>query len=234
MARDPISAHRRAFSEVFLAACWALGTAALLFAGPAHAESYDGTVQSVIDGDTIEVLTDGSPKELIRVRLAGIDTPEHDQPWGDRARRALSERVQRQSVRINAVTIDRYGRVVGEVYANDVCVGCELVRGGHAWVYRRYTDDAALIRLERDAREHGRGLWSLPPADRVPPWEWRRGRRQAESSAPAADAPEGCGTKTYCKEMTSCEEARFYLLNCGSTRLDGDGDGTPCEKLCGG
>jgi len=34
--------------------------------------------------------------------------------------------------------------------------------------------------------------------------------------------------------MRSCAEARFHLQRCGLTRLDGDGDGTPCEVLCGG
>ena len=47
-------------------------------------------------------------------------------------------------------------------------------------------------------------------------------------------APEGfaCGTKRYCREMTSCAEARFHLVRCGLTRLDADGDGRPCEALC--
>jgi hypothetical protein len=34
------------------------------------------------------------------------------------------------------------------------------------------------------------------------------------------------------KEMFSCEEARYYLTQCNLTRLDGDGDGVPCEALC--
>jgi hypothetical protein len=33
-------------------------------------------------------------------------------------------------------------------------------------------------------------------------------------------------------EMVSCAEARFYLKECGLARLDGDGDGVPCESLC--
>lgn len=41
-----------------------------------------------------------------------------------------------------------------------------------------------------------------------------------------------CSGKRTCKEMSSCAEARFYLNQCGVSRLDGDGDGTPCEKIC--
>jgi cold shock CspA family protein len=43
-----------------------------------------------------------------------------------------------------------------------------------------------------------------------------------------------CAGKVYCSEMTSCEEAEFYLHNCPGTRMDGDGDGIPCEsQWCG-
>jgi endonuclease G, mitochondrial len=41
-----------------------------------------------------------------------------------------------------------------------------------------------------------------------------------------------CGSKRTCKEMSSCVEATHYLKNCGLSRLDGDGDGVPCEALC--
>lgn len=41
-----------------------------------------------------------------------------------------------------------------------------------------------------------------------------------------------CGGKRYCREMTSCEEAQFYLTQCGVSSLDGNHDGVPCEKLC--
>jgi endonuclease G len=41
-----------------------------------------------------------------------------------------------------------------------------------------------------------------------------------------------CGSKRTCKEMSSCAEATHYLNNCGLARLDGDGDGVPCQALC--
>ena len=49
----------------------------------------------------------------------------------------------------------------------------------------------------------------------VPPWEWRRGQRQA-SSVPVAGKGFTCGSKQYCKEMASCSEAKFYLKECES------------------
>jgi cold shock CspA family protein len=43
-----------------------------------------------------------------------------------------------------------------------------------------------------------------------------------------------CQGKRHCSEMTSCEEAIFYLKNCPDVEIDGDGDGIPCEsEWCG-
>ncbi|MGB5897841.1 MAG: excalibur calcium-binding domain-containing protein [Geitlerinemataceae cyanobacterium] len=39
-----------------------------------------------------------------------------------------------------------------------------------------------------------------------------------------------CTGKTYCSQMTSCEEAKFYLQNCPNVQIDGNGDGVPCES----
>lgn len=39
-----------------------------------------------------------------------------------------------------------------------------------------------------------------------------------------------CQGKIHCSQMTSCEEARFYLKNCPNQNTDGDGDGEPCES----
>jgi len=39
-----------------------------------------------------------------------------------------------------------------------------------------------------------------------------------------------CEGKTWCSDMSSYEEAVFYLRNCPGTKMDGDGDGIPCER----
>lgn len=39
-----------------------------------------------------------------------------------------------------------------------------------------------------------------------------------------------CEGKRYCSQMTSCNEAKFYLKNCPGVEIDGDGDGIPCER----
>jgi hypothetical protein len=43
-----------------------------------------------------------------------------------------------------------------------------------------------------------------------------------------------CDGRVYCSQMTSCAEAKFFLAHCPGTKMDGDGDGIPCEKqFCG-
>jgi len=66
----------------------------------------------------------------------------------------------------------------GRVFAGAQDVNAEMVRRGAAWVYRRYSDDPALLHLEQEARTARRGLWALPEAERIPPWEWRAAERR--------------------------------------------------------
>ena len=39
-----------------------------------------------------------------------------------------------------------------------------------------------------------------------------------------------CDGRTHCSQMTSCEEATFFLRNCPNVKMDGDNDGIPCEQ----
>ena len=39
-----------------------------------------------------------------------------------------------------------------------------------------------------------------------------------------------CQGKVWCSDMGTYEEALFYLRNCPGTKMDGDGDGEPCES----
>jgi hypothetical protein len=42
-----------------------------------------------------------------------------------------------------------------------------------------------------------------------------------------------CDGRTFCSQMTSCEEAKFFLNNCPNTKMDGNNDGIPCaEQWC--
>lgn len=67
-------------------------------------------------------------------------------------------------------------------------------------------------------------------AQQIPPWEFRHAK-----GAMLSDAQRSAGCqlgKRTCKDMATCEEAKFYLTTCALGKLDKDGDGVPCEALC--
>ena len=185
----------------------------------------DGRVVGITDGDTLTLLVD---REQVRVRLAQIDAPESNQPYGKKAKAALSALAFGKRGHVEVVDIDRYGRTVGEVFVDGIDVNREMVREGHAWAYTKYSHTTEIIELEDGARAAKKGLWALPESQREPPWIWRHPPRAPRPKP----GPLACGTRTYCSEMANCEEARFYFEQCGVQSLDGDGDGIPCESLC--
>ena len=144
-----------------------------LFSLSAQAEIIRGKVIKIADGDTLTLLTDSDKK--IRIRLAGIDTPERKQPFGNTAKNALAKLVFQKKILIETQTKDRYGRIVGTVFLDNQNVNNELIRQGMAWVYKKYTDNEILYELEAQAKTRRIGLW----ADETPiaPWDWRRGKR---------------------------------------------------------
>jgi endonuclease YncB( thermonuclease family) len=87
-------------------------------------EPVRGRAIGIVDGDTIKVLTAG--KQQIRVRIAFIDAPEKGQPFGQRAKQALSELVFGEEVELRPHTIDRYGRLVARVLVAGRDVGAAL------------------------------------------------------------------------------------------------------------
>jgi hypothetical protein len=74
-------------------------------------------------------------------------------------------------------------------------------------------------------------------------WQWFSQSRHAEDSSAAMQAPAqaskalevvsrsySCDGRIYCSQMTSCEEATYFLNNCPGTKMDGNHDGVPCEQ----
>ena len=202
----------------------------IVASSPVWAVEFSGTVIGIHDGDTITVLT--PDRRQVRVRLAEVDAPESDQPYGERAKEVLTALIFGDRVNVVIQAQDDYERIVGRVYMGSMDVSAELVKRGAAWVYRPYVRDQTLFTLEAEARASKRGLWILPRDQRIPPWEWRH-QSTATATAPTATAVERtCAAKRSCRDMTSCEEAMFYLKHCGFRHLDRDGDGVPCEALC--
>jgi hypothetical protein len=66
----------------------------------------------------------------------------------------------------------------------------------------------------------------------APPETHARVEFTAPAPVPATAAPArfNCDGRTRCTQMTSCEEATYFLQHCPNTTMDGDHDGVPCEK----
>jgi hypothetical protein len=62
------------------------------------------------------------------------------------------------------------------------------------------------------------------------------GFRPPKESVPAGSAPQRdtqafrCDGRPLCSQMSSCDEAKYFLRNCPGTQMDVDGDGIPCES----
>jgi micrococcal nuclease len=132
--------------------------------------TFRGKVIGVLDGDTIEVLKDKRP---LRIRLFGIDSPEHDQDFGNKARRFTSDKVFGKTVEVVPVEKDQYRRLVAKIYIDGKYLNQMIVAEGFAWWYKRYAPkDVDLKDAENDARSSKKGLWSHPRP--IPPWKFRR------------------------------------------------------------
>jgi endonuclease YncB( thermonuclease family) len=165
---------RNDFSRVLAAV--ALGLLALTV----HADTLTGRVVGISDGDTLTLL-DESRKQH-KIRLAGIDTPEKGQPFGEYCKKSLSDLAYDRMVTIESNKLDHYGRVIGKVLVDGQDVNLEQVRRGCGWHYKKYQNEQPLEdRLsynaaEESARAGRAGLWA--DRDPVPPWEWRKARRK--------------------------------------------------------
>jgi len=163
---------------------------ALLVPLSALADTLHGKVVKVADGDTVTIVDSYGKRH--RIRLAGIDAPEKDQPYGPESTKSLEWLVYNKGVTVEYDKRDRYGRIVGKVLVNpqgDIfclaidCVrkvdaGLEQIKAGLAWHYKKYQkeqsrqDRKLYSNAEREARKQKVGLWF--DDEPTTPWVWRR------------------------------------------------------------
>ena len=150
--------------------------ALMLFLLPqAELKTKNGEVISVKDGDTL-ILKDNSDK-LYKVRLADIYAPEIAQPFGRSAKKLLEDLALDKVVRVNYTQVDKYGRLIGEVYlADGKMLNEEAIKAGLAWHYRvKNPHSTFLEKMEYKAWKKKLGLWVQDKP--IPPWEFRRESR---------------------------------------------------------
>ena len=137
--------------------------------GILNKQEIQGEITKVYDGDTITIALENQVQ--VEIRLYGVDAPELKQSFGKEAREYLLNLCPLQSqARVRVMDKDKYKRVVGIVYCDEVNTNEKLVENGFAWAYREYSSN--YISLENKARKNHLGLWS--EANPIKPSEFRR------------------------------------------------------------
>lgn len=130
-----------------------------LVSAPAQSAELTGRGRAV-DGDTLIL---GGEK----IRLFGIDAPEHDQTcdrngtaWacGEWSGQQLARLLHGRPVTCQGDERDRFGRLLAVCQVGGQVLNAAMVRDGAAFAYRRYSD--RFVADEDIARSERRGLWA--------------------------------------------------------------------------
>jgi len=135
-----------------------------------------GKCIEVTDGDTITIRVpaeseEGGERATYKIRLYGIDSPEraHSGTTADAggfsAKNVLSWLVEKEILTVQVKEIDKYDRLVGEIFFGGECVNLLLLRSGTTRVYRAYIeekDKKQYISEEDEAKRYLRGIWKYP------------------------------------------------------------------------
>ena len=129
-----------------------------------------GKVVSVIDGNTVEVMT--TENDTVRIIFHGIDCPEIDQDYGEKARRHLEKMILEKNVTIDIQGKDRWGNRLAIILINgEIDPRLEMLEQGLAWTAER-NPISELESLREKAEEKNKGLWR--EQNPTPPWVFRR------------------------------------------------------------
>jgi micrococcal nuclease len=123
-----------------------------------------GTVLGVTDGDTIEVLLDGS---TVDVRLLGVNAPELSECWGEESMVELASLIGSKNIQLveGPTDVDPFGRLLRYVYleADDgiTFINAALIETGHAVGLHDGSEfDVSFKEIEARAFQSGRGMWA--------------------------------------------------------------------------
>lgn len=142
--------------------------------GSLEGQTWQGRVTRVIDGDTVWADFGKGP---LRLRLAHIDAPEHDQRGGDEASAWMNKALGGDRlVTVHPFELDYYGRVVADVYNGDSRLNYWIVKSGLAWALPDDRDQG-IATAQTEAQAAQIGIWTEQYP--TPPWVWRKSHQQA-------------------------------------------------------
>lgn len=148
---------------------------------PANLKEYEVIENSVHDGDTMRVRS-LELKTVLKIRFACIDAPELKQPLGEESRNHLRSLVKRgdNKVKVQAITVDRYGRTVAQLWNNHGLINSQMAGAGMAYGYEQYKKDCpnweAIELTQAYAQESKLGVWKLPNGGEKP-WDYRKSKK---------------------------------------------------------
>jgi micrococcal nuclease len=99
---------------------------------PAH-------LMRVVDGDTLRLDLELQADVTLRnqaVRILGIDAPEMRTPEGRRAKGAAEKFLAGKKLEVELHGKDKYGRWLGDVFADDENLALWLLKNGHVRPYQ--------------------------------------------------------------------------------------------------
>lgn len=176
--------------------------------------AFTGKVVGIADGDTITVLDRDNRQH--KIRLAGIDAPEIGQPFGQTAKKKLSDLVFEKMVTVVSSKTDRHGRLVAQVFLFGVDVPLEMLNAGLAWHYKEYEreqpakDRKSYSEAESKAKAGNLNLWAEPKP--MPPWEYRNGTLVTEKQL---DERSSAFTLTPVLQIVGNRNSKIYHWNPG-------------------
>ena len=99
-------------------------------------------VVKVVDGDTVYVLDQAVERH--KIRLGGIDAPEHNQAFGNKSTDNLARLIAGKNINVEYVKRDKYGRIIGKLLKADLDINLQQIKDGFAWHYWHFKRDQSV------------------------------------------------------------------------------------------
>ena len=197
------------------------------------------SVKEVIDWDTVKVSYLWKDSN---VRFIWIDTPEsyitrfwYKECYWEEDKEYLKNLIEWKKITLEIDKTqwktDKYNRLLAYINYNWENINNKLIEEWYAWEYtydKIYKYQDTFKASQTTANENKKWLWASNTCN----WERLKIEEPVSENINTVQQSYTCWEKTYCTQMTSCEEAKFFLNTCSLKRLDQDSDWIPCESLC--
>jgi len=134
-----------------------------------------GKCIDVYDGDTFTLQVQEKIIEkgfyTYQIRLYGVDAPEkarkgtNTETGASSSMRLLSWLIEKEEIEVDIMYIDRYNRIVGEVWMKGECINILLLRSGAVRAYEKFLLEKDIKQYKEEeeyAKANKLGIWKYP------------------------------------------------------------------------